>query len=430
MPCHPARARQLLRAGKAAVFRRYPFTIILKDRVGGDTQPVTLKVDPGSQTTGMVLVGHFHRGDRVIWAGEISHRGETVRQKLLARRQVRRSRRSRKTRYRPSRFDNRRRPEGWLPPSLRSRVGNVETWVHRLRRWCPVTGLALELAKFDPQKLQHPEISGVEYQHGELWGYEVREYLLEKWGRRCVYCGATDIPLQMEHLTPKARGGSNRVTNLAPACEKCNQRKGHRTAAEFGFPHLQAQANQPLRGSAAVNATRWAIYQRLQATGLPVAVGTGGRTKFNRVRQGYPKAHWIDAACVGETGQPVSLDPEQVSLVIHAVGRGSRQMCRMDRYGFPRTSAKQAHRVHGFQTGDLVRAVVPQGQKAGTHPGRVAVRASGSFRVGAVDGISWRFCRKLHSADGYAYAWGRARCGHGPSSPDSKSRVSGVGRFL
>jgi len=411
MPCHPARARELLKKGRAVVLRWQPFTIILKDRAGGETQPVTLKVDPGSQTTGIVLVGHFQRGDRVIWAGEIHHRGERIKQKLLARRQVRRSRRSRKTRYRPPRFENRRRPEGWLPPSLQSRVANVETWVNRLRRWCPVSGLALELVKFDTQKLQHPEISGVEYQQGERLGYEVREYLLEKWGRQCVYCGATKVPLQMEHLTPKARGGSNRVTNLAPACERCNQRKGNRTAAEFGFPQLQAQAAQPLREAALVNVTRWAIYRRLQFTGLPVEVGTGGQTKFHRVRQGYPKAHWIDAACVGERGEAVSLVPQHPPLSITALGHGSRQMCRTDRYGFPLTHKARVKRREGWQTGDLARADIPRGKYAGFYPlGRVVAK-SGSFLL-APPGSSGRdrisvnpaYLTAIQRQDGYNYA--------------------------
>jgi 5-methylcytosine-specific restriction endonuclease McrA len=402
MPCHPARARELLRKGRAAVFRRQPFTIILKDREGGETQPAAIKIDPGSQTTGIAIVVEGKRGRRVVWAAEITHRGSLIRQRLLARRQIRRSRRARNTRYRKPRFHNRRR-EGWLPPSLRSRVENIATWVSRLQRWCPLTHITLELVKFDPQKLQNPEIAGVEYQQGELLGYEVREYLLEKWGRKCAYCGAENVPLYVEHLTPVCRGGSNRVRNLTVACLKCNLAKGNRTAEEFGYPHLQEQARMPLRDVAAINATRWAIYRSLQSAGLPIEVGSGGQTKCNRRVQGYPKAHWIDAACVGRSGQPVFLNSAQGYLRIQATGRGSRQMCRMDRYGFPRTSAKQCKRIHGYQTGDMVRAIVPNGKQAGRHGGKVAIRSSGFFRVGSVDGISWRYCQKLQVVDGYEY---------------------------
>lgn len=102
----------------------------------------------------------------------------------------------------------------------------VTTWVARLRRLCPITALSQELVKFDTQAMQHPEIAGMEYQQGELAGYEIREYLLEKWQRRCAYCQASKVPLQVEHILPKARGGSNRVSNLTLACEPCNQAKG------------------------------------------------------------------------------------------------------------------------------------------------------------------------------------------------------------
>ena len=138
----------------------------------------------------------------MVWAAELAHRGEAVKARLDQRRACRHSRRQRHTRYRPARFANRRRQEGWLPPSLESRIANTLTWVERLRRWCPIGAITLELVKFDTQLLQNAEISGVEYQQGQLAGYEIREYLLEKWGRRCAYCRATDRPLQVEHIVP------------------------------------------------------------------------------------------------------------------------------------------------------------------------------------------------------------------------------------
>ncbi len=143
----------------------------------------------------------------------------------------------------------------------------------------------MELVRFDMQKMLNPEVSGVEYQQGELFGYEVREYLLEKFNRKCAYCGKTDVPLQVEHIIPEARGGSNRVSNLTIACEPCNQKKGSQTAEEFGHPEVQAQAKKPLKEAAAVNATRWKLYETLKATGLPVEVGSGSLTKFNRIKR-------------------------------------------------------------------------------------------------------------------------------------------------
>jgi 5-methylcytosine-specific restriction endonuclease McrA len=408
MPCHPARARRMLREGKAAVFRRYPFTIILKEREGGEIQPVQVKLDPGSKTTGIAIVGDFKRDKRVIWAAELTHRGQQIRNALLSRQQLRRSRRKRKTRYRQARFLNRRKPQGWLAPSLKSRIHNIWTWLKRLNKFTPITHLAMELTRFDTQKMQNAEISGVEYQQGELQGYEVREYLLEKWERKCAYCGVEHVPLFVEHIYPKDRGGSNRVSNLAIACQPCNEKKGTMTATEFGYPHIEAQAKKPLRDAAAINSTRWALLEQLKLTGLPIEIGTGAQTKFNRIQQSYPKAHWLDAACVGNSGAAVFVHSALQPLSITAQGHGSRQMCRVDKYGFPRTSAKQFKQVHGFQTGDIVKAVVTSGKKIGTYIGRVAIRTSGSFNIKTahttIQGINYKYCQPRHRSDGYGYA--------------------------
>ncbi len=413
MPCHPARARKLLKNGKAAVYRRYPFIIIMKCRVGGDLQPIEIKFDPGSRTTGIALVGHFDRGPEVIWAGNLNHRGHQIKRNLDSRRAVRRSRRNRKTRYRPARFLNRRRPRGWLPPSLRSRVDNVKNWMIKLSRLAPLTQIAVETVKFDTQKIQNPEISGVEYQQGELAGYELREYLLEKWDRECAYCGAKNVPLEIEHIQARSKGGSDRVSNLTLACTPCNQKKGNKDIKEFlkrkpkRLKKIQAQAKVPLKDAAAVNATRYATGNVLKDFGLPITFSTGGRTKFNRTTRGYPKAHWIDAACVGESGAKVVIPPAITPLIITAKGRGSRQKCSMNQYGFPRTSPKKHKRVKGFQTGDIVKAVVTKGKKIGTYIGRVVVRARGSFDIGIgkkkVSGISYKYCQLIQRVDGYEY---------------------------
>jgi 5-methylcytosine-specific restriction endonuclease McrA len=417
-PCHPARARRLLTNGKAAVWRRYPFVSSRKRAIPDvHPTPLRLKIDPGSKTTGLALLSD-HMGPcpgmgQVAWAGEVRHRGQRIRDALLARRAIRRGRRQRQTRYRPQRADNRRRPDGWLPPSPESRVRNVETWVAPLCRLAPVAALSEELVRFDTQLLEQPEIRGMDYQQRELAGYEVREYLLEKFGRRCAYCGATGVPLQVEHIVPRSRGGSNRASTLTLACHPCNDAKGTRTAEEFGHPDVQAQAQQPLKDAAAVNTSRWALYQRLVETSLPVEAGTGGRTTWNRTRRGLPKAHWLDAACV-EASTPERLAcADIVPLLIAATGRHSRQMCRTNAFVFPDKAHKATSVVGGMRTGDLVRAVVPAPSiKAGTYVGRLAVRATGSCNLttsaGVVQGIHIRHCRPLHRADGYTYQKGDA----------------------
>ncbi len=319
-PVHPGRARYLLRAGHASVLSRFPFTIILHDaKPEMEPQPLRLKIDPGSKTTGLAVVNDTT--GQVVWAAELHHRGQQVHERLDQRRICRRARRQRHTRYRQPRFANRRRREGWLPPSLESRIANVLTWVRRIQRCCPIAAISMELVKFDMALMQNAEMSGVEYQQGTLKGYEVRHYLLEKWRRQCAYCRITGVPFEVEHIVPKSRGGSDRVSNLALSCQPCNKTKDRQTAEEFGHPEVQAHANVPLRDAAAVNTTRWALYHRLQTVGVPVETGSGGRTQWNRTKRGLPKTHWVDAACVGARTPEVVTTKGIVPLVITAMGR-------------------------------------------------------------------------------------------------------------
>src|SRR5208337_379440 len=145
----------------------------------------------------------------------------------------RRRRRSANLRYRAPRFENRRRAAGWIPPSLLHRVHTVLATVARLRRIAPISAITQELVRFDMQQMQNPEITGVEYQQGTLAGYELREYLLEKWGRECAYCGAKGSPLNIDHVHPSSRGGSNRASNLTLACIPCNESKDNRDIRDF-----------------------------------------------------------------------------------------------------------------------------------------------------------------------------------------------------
>jgi 5-methylcytosine-specific restriction endonuclease McrA len=418
-PTHPARARRLLKSGRASVFRRYPFTIILHDREVKDstTADYRLKIDPGAKTTGLAIL----QNEKVIWAGELTHRGFAIRDSLRVRRQIRRARRNRKTRYRAARFNNRRRCNGWLAPSLNSRLLNVLTWVKRLMRICPITAISQELVRFDLQKLQNPEISGIEYQQGSLAGYEIREYLLEKFKRQCVYCGATDTRLEIEHVNPRSLGGSERLSNLALACHSCNQAKGNKTIQEFLsgqqdlLKEVLTQLKKTLADAAAVNTTRWVLLEQLESLGLPVETGTGGQTKYNRCRQGLSKTHWLDAANVG-TSTPEKLKILIAKpLLIKAEGWGSRQMANTNKYGFPliNKEGKQAckgtsPRQLGFRTGDIVKAIVPTGKHKGVHIGKVTVRKSGAFDVVSKgikrQSIRWKYCTHLHRKDGYSYA--------------------------
>ena len=425
MPCSEKRARKLLARGRARVHRLLPFSIRLVDRTVNESvlQPVKIKIDPGSKTTGIAVVresetveigtGAIHLTVHVFNLFEIQHRGQQISESLTARRQLRRRRRG-NLRYRKPRFLNRgNKRTGWLAPSLHHRVDTVSAWIHRFQRLAPITGIAQELVRFDLQQIENPEISGVEYQQGTLAGYETREYLLNKWGRECAYCGVKNVPLQIEHIHPRARGGSDRVSNLALACGSCNQAKGSLLIAEFlkdrptALKRIQAQAKAPLKDVAAVNTTRWVLFNALKTTGLPVTTGSGGRTKYNRARRAIPKTHALDATCV-RTIDAIR-DWNKPTLAIKATGRGSYQRTRLDAYGFPRGYLTRQKRIKGFQTGDMVKAEVMKGKKTGSYLGRVAVRASGSFNLqtagGVIQGISYRYCQVIQRADGYGYSY-------------------------
>lgn len=414
-PVHPGQARLWLKQGKAAVLRRFPFTIVLKVAVEQpETQPLRLKLDPGSKTTGIAIVNDAT--GQVVFAAELTHRGQLIADALKGRRGIRRSRRQRKTRYRQARWANRARAKGWLAPSLRSRVFNIMTWVQRLRRVCPIAAISQELVRFDMQHMDNPEIAGVAYQQGTLAGYEVREYLLEKWQRKCAYCGVENVPLQVEHIHPKANGGTDRVSNLTLACEKCNQAKGKQDIRVFlankpdVLRRIQAQAKTPLKDAAAVNSTRWELYGQLQVLGLPVECGSGGRTKFNRTSRRLDKTHWLDAACVGASTPDMLLVQNVNPLQIKAMGHGTRQMCQTDKFGFPRQHRQRHKSYFGFQTGDMVRATIPVGRSkyTGTYVARCTVRASGAFklRVGKQDiPCGHKYCVAVHRCDGYQYGF-------------------------
>jgi len=407
-PCKPSIARKLLNAGKAAVFQWYPFTIILKKEVDANPEPLELKLDPGSKVTGIAL----KQGNKIIFAAELIHRGYAIKSRLDSRRAIRRSRRNRKTRYRQARFLNRTRSKGWLTPSLQHRVETTMTWVNRVRQLAPIGSVSQELVRFDLQKMENPEISGIEYQQGELQGYEIREYLLNKWERKCAYCRAENVPLQVEHIKPKAKGGTNRISNLCLSCDMCYQKKGTQDIGQFlakkpeVLQRILSQAKRPLKDAAAVNSTRWALFNRLQETGLPVSTGSGGLTKFNRVRLGLPKSHWLDAACVGKVDSLEILTTQP--LCITAKGWGCRQMVQNDKYGFPRKNYRAKQKVKEWKTGDIVSVI--KGKWAPITGKRIkTVRFQGNFDVrldrSTVICVSRNHLKAIHRLDGYDYTF-------------------------
>lgn len=222
---------------------------------------------------------------------------------------------------------------GWVAPSLMSRVFNLETWTRRLCKVYPITQLAIEDVKFDMQLLENPDVHGIQYQRGTLHGREIREYLLELTGRKCAYCGNNRVRLQVEHIIPKTRGGTNRPDNLTMACHPCNEKKGKLYGKELEeklgvafAKKVQAAARKSKQGlsdAAAINTIRWKLLETLKSTGLSTISGTGGKTAYHRNLARLPKTHYYDAASV----TIVPKQPKRLKVaVIKSVGYGRRDL--------------------------------------------------------------------------------------------------------
>jgi hypothetical protein len=293
MPTTSAKARHLLNIGQAVVVKLTPFTIQMLYGSSGYKQDVTLGVDAGYATVGYSAV----TTDKELIAGELTLRSD-IKRLLEKRAMYRRTRRGRKW-HREPRFDNRGIPKGWLAPSILHKLRSHIALIEKLKSIFPITRIIVEIASFDTQKMQNPEISGVEYQQGELQGYEVREYLLVKFNHKCAYCGKKDAPLEIEHIVPKSRGGSDRVSNLTIACHECNQKKGNQTAEEFGHPKIQRKAKESLKATAFMNFVRSRIVDLLNCDQT-----YGYITKHDRIELGLPKSHATDAFVIaGGNGQ-------------------------------------------------------------------------------------------------------------------------------
>ena len=401
-----ARARILLKNKLAVVDKVYPFTIRLKDNsCGSKDRAYIVKLDPGSRTTGVAITDD---SGSVVMLAELEHRGHVIKKNLDSRRAVRRSRRQRKTRYRAVRFNNRTRPEGWLAPSVKSRADNVINFVRKLKRFLNISNVEIELVSFDTAQMSSDtKLYGADYQQGSLYQTELRSYLFKKHNGRCVYCGNTAE--EVEHVIPKSKGGTNSVHNLVIACRKCNELKGKLSLKEFGklmnkdFNRLEPK--ELPRHASIVQSARNYMTREISKLVADTKSYDAWLTKYNRDELGLPKQHYYDALSVGNV-QDYKFLTDKV-LTISAKGRGSRQMCRMDRFGFPRTSPKGCKSVKGFQTGDIVKAVVPSGLKQGEYLGRVAVRSRGSFNIETSDcliqGIGYKYCRIIQRNDGYSY---------------------------
>ena len=346
-PTKPSRARRWIESGKAAKeWKHGIFAVRLTSHLQEVVTPeISLNIDPGAKSTGIAVVVRQPNNETTAIAGfEIRHRGDQISRRMTARRGHRQNRRSR-LRRRPARFLNRTRKEGWLPPSVLSKLSNITTAVRHLRDLFPVSGIVIETNRFDPRLLRDPQVAGADYQHSERGHMQVREYVLQRDQRTCQYhqkCkGGKAKKLEVDHIVPRSKGGAYRIDNLITACKPCNDAKSNHDIEDFlakdpdRLKRVRQQLKKPMASATHMNQLVPLLQTALDNTGLPVTETDAVSTAHTRNELGIPKSHVNDALCLAEPLKVNNL-PERLTL-INAVGHGKRQMLsNPSRYGTPR----------------------------------------------------------------------------------------------
>ncbi len=288
------KVRYLLKEGKAKVVKRTPFTIQLQYDSKEYTQPITLGVDAGSKVIGLSAT----TDKKEVFSAEVQLRTDIV-DLLSTRRQNRRARRSRKTRYRKPRFLNRGKSNGWLAPSIKHKINTHLTMVDKIYKLLPITKIVVEVAQFDIQKINNPNISGAEYQQGvQLDFFNIREYVLFRDGHICQICKgkSKDKILEVHHIESRKIGG-DAPNNLITLCDTCH------TKHHNGIDKLKVKRGQSFKDAAFMGIMRWAFYNILKEKYPDVRLTYGYRTKSMRIANGLQKDHRTDALCI--TGNPI-----------------------------------------------------------------------------------------------------------------------------
>ena len=295
----------LLRHGKAHVVSRVPFVVQLDYDSTTYTQDVSLGIDAGSKHIGVSASSE----KKEMLAAQVELRSDIV--KLLStRRELRRNRRNRKTRYRKARFDNRKKKDGWLAPSVEQKVESHLKVIRLVHKLLPITKTTIEVAQFDTQKIKNPYINGEDYQQGEQMGFwNVREYVLARDGHKCIHCkGKSKDPILNVHHLESRKTGGNSPSNLVTLCETCHK------AYHRGEFDLKIKRGSSLRDAAVMNIMRWAVYERAKKEFGNVHLTYGYITKHTRIENGITKTHAADAFCIAKN--------------VHAMRLSSFFMCR------------------------------------------------------------------------------------------------------
>ena len=294
-----AKVRVLLKSGKAKVVKKCPFTIQLLYDSTNHTQKVTLGVDSGSRHIGISATAK----DKVLFEADVELRNDIV-DLLSTRRELRHSRRNRKIRYRKPRFDNRKRKDIWLAPSVQQKVDSHLTMIEKVRKILPISDIVAEVASFDIQKIKNPSISGAEYQQGEqLDFWNVREYVLFRDGHTCQCCKgkSKDKILNVHHIESRKTGG-DAPNNLITLCETCH------TGYHKGTVKLPKTIHRGMsfRDETFMGIMRWAFCNKLKEIYPNVSLTYGYITKHTRIENDLPKDHYIDARCISGNPKAVS----------------------------------------------------------------------------------------------------------------------------
>lgn len=336
----------LLRHGKAHVVSRVPFVVQLDYESTTYTQDVSLGIDAGSKHIGVSASSE----KKELLAAQVELRSDIV--KLLStRRELRQTRRNRKTRYRKVRFDNRKKKDGWLAPSVEQKIESHLKVIRLVHKLLPVTNTIIEVAQFDAQKIKNPDIKGEEYQQGEQLGFwNVREYVLARDGHKCVHCNgkSKDLILNVHHLESRKTGG-NSPSNLVTLCETCHK------AYHRGEFDLKIKRGNSLRDAAVMNIMRWAVYERANAEFKNVHLTYGYITKHTRIENGVTKTHAADAFCIAKNVNAMRLSS---FFMCRCVPRHTRALHVVNpKKGGIRRSSIASHKIgkSRFQRYDMVR---------------------------------------------------------------------------
>jgi hypothetical protein len=378
MPCHPRKARLLLKEGKAKVVKMVPFTLQLLYGSSGYKQEVSLGVDAGSHHIGVSATTE----QRILFEAEVVPRND-IQEALATRRQFRRARRNRKTRYRKARFLNRKKAQGWLAPSVQHKVDCHLKTIRLVHKILPVSMTTIEVAQLDLQKIRHPEIGGKEYQEGPQVGFwNVREYVLFRDTHCCQWCQgkAKDPILQVHHIESRKTGGDS-PDNLITLCQTC-----HALIHRMHLEHKIERKARGFRDATHMGMIRWRIYEQAKACFPNVHLTYGYITKHTRIAHELAKSHLSDACCISQ--HPLAVTDGKWYL-IKQVRRNNRQLHKatISKGGKRRRNTAPKY-VHGFRLFDCVKY---QGKCCFVF-GR---RSSGYFDLRRLDGT------KIHTSASY-----------------------------